>query len=82
MSPSTPTPAIGGSYFVLPESAEHDLWRARDLLSTLAELALAAAPAGEVRLPAERLSTTLFLAAELLDLPMTFVSVHQEVSQQ
>lgn len=80
MPKRTATPETGNPYFRLSESDEQRLWRARDLINTLAELALASASKhGVIKLPAEALSTTLFLAAELLDLPMTYVPANQEV---
>lgn len=81
MAKRTPTPATGEPHYVLTESAEQQLWRARDLLRTLADLTLASAgPAhATLTLPAEALSTTLFMAVELLDLPMTYVPTCKEV---
>lgn len=73
--PNTTTPIPGKPYFIITEAAERQLWRSRLLLKTLADLA---ADKGELHLHAEGLSVTLDLAAELLDLPMTYVTKYTE----
>ena len=75
----TPTPEQGNPHYILSEDAERQLWRVQHLLRTLADLALASAPKRTVELSAEDLSTTLFLACDLLNLPLTYVPTRKEV---
>jgi hypothetical protein len=62
------------SHFILPEDAEHKLWRAKRILLLVADLA-DAAPKGPVFLDSEALSALCHTLAESIpddrDLPFT-----------
>ena len=75
-TPPAPAVPIDESHFRLSEDGHNQLSDVRDLINTMAELAMGAGPNRRIELPAEALSTTLFLAARLMEPPMTFVSAY------
>lgn len=73
-SPQAAPAAAPEAYFKLSADAELQLWRVRQVLTTMADLANANPPAREVALSRDALASTLGLVVDLLDLPTTYVS--------
>lgn len=76
-TPCRPAVNICESHFRLSEDSQTQLLNVRDLVNTLAELALCVGPNRRVELPSEALSTTLFMVARLMEQPMTYVSAYR-----
>lgn len=63
------------SHFKLSEDAYNQILCVRDLINTMAELAMLVGPQKRVELDAEALSTTLFMAATMMVPDMTYCPV-------
>jgi hypothetical protein len=76
MHTPTPSPVPGKPYFALSEDAENQLWRARGILETLAELSRSCSGANAtITLPAEAFDSTLSTVIDMLKLSMQYVPI-------